>query len=243
MVFCGKCGTKNPDDYDYCLRCGARINPSVPTEPEPAPEPRANHTDEPVETRVIDTSDAAEEKPLTSMTPAERRKESSRSDTEPPGTGTDRFLMVIGGVMTTIAVAYLLFIKTVDVDLMMGGVSLYSETCTVWDMVMGSATPALTAMFIVAVMGMVMSLVSSVFSFLGLIGTVGCFAILNGGFSMELGYDLGEIAIAVSDGMSSVLISVIICLTATGLSLWGYYALGKASGRWDPVSLMWRSII
>ena len=243
MVFCGKCGTKNPDDNLYCRQCGARISQSIPTESEPVPEPEPKRTEKPVETRVIEVSDDADEKPLSSMTPAERRRLSSKTDADPPGTGADKAMMVIGGLLTTVAVAYLLFVKTVDVELLVGGVTLHSEPYTVWEMVMGSATPSLTAMFIIAVMGMVMSLVSSVFSVFGLVGTIGCFAIINEGFSMELGYGLGEIAIATSNGMAAVLISAIFCLTATGLSLWGYYALGKASGRWDPVSLMWRSIL
>ncbi len=25
MTFCGKCGAKNPDDADFCFRCGGRL--------------------------------------------------------------------------------------------------------------------------------------------------------------------------------------------------------------------------
>ena len=53
MVFCGKCGTKNPDDNLYCRQCGARISQSIPTESEPVPEPEPKRTEKPVEVNYI----------------------------------------------------------------------------------------------------------------------------------------------------------------------------------------------
>ena len=49
MVFCGKCGASNPDDFKFCHACGAPIGPppdvepvqEAPVEEAPAEEPAA----------------------------------------------------------------------------------------------------------------------------------------------------------------------------------------------------------
>lgn len=46
MTYCGKCGTKNPDDCIYCFKCGAVLHHEGVE--APAPEVRSNAPEEPV---------------------------------------------------------------------------------------------------------------------------------------------------------------------------------------------------
>ena len=46
MVFCGKCGTSNPDDSIYCRKCGVRLY----VEPTPEEEPTVEPTPMPITT-------------------------------------------------------------------------------------------------------------------------------------------------------------------------------------------------
>ncbi len=243
MVFCGKCGTKNPDDNLYCRQCGARISQSIPTESEPVPEPEPKRTEEPVETRVIEVSDDVDEKPLSSMTPAERRRLSSKTDADPPGTGADKAMMVLGGLLMAVAVAYLMFMKQVDWNMIVMGETVDTESGTMWDIMTGSSTPGFSAVFIIAMIGMVMSVASPVFSVFGLIGTVGCYMMAGDGVVLDLGKEFGG-AFTLQMGESGPLfIAAIICLSLTFIGIWGYVSLAKATGRWDPIALTWRSIV
>lgn len=221
MVFCGKCGTKNPDDNLYCRQCGSSLSKevseerkSIPTIPEERQDPSAN------EVHCIPTPDS-----------------------NPNGSGADRAMMVFGGLLMAVAVAYLMFLKQVDWNVMILGKTVETESGTMWDIMTGSSTPVFSAVFIIAMIGMVMSVASPVFSLFGLVGTVGCYIMAGNGVVLELAKEMGEAVTLQTDATGPMLIAAIICLSLTFIGIWGYVSLARATGRWDPIALTWRSIV
>lgn len=249
MVFCGKCGTKNPDENRYCLGCGAVIT-SVVMEPmseqpiAPAPEPMietVQEAPEPARAEVHEPEPVVT-KPRSAMTPAERRAYDSSPRGEPEGSNMELGVMVISSFLNLIFVAYLLFAMHLDVDVVAAGVTMGSDTGTLWDMFGGSMTPGFSIMFFIAIAGMVLPILSPLFTPLGLIGTFGCFCMANGGIVMDYGIDkLPEVSMMAPDAMTGIIMSLILCLTTTALSLWGYAAVSRDTGRRDPFLVMWGS--
>lgn len=71
MTFCGKCGTRNPDDNKYCEKCGARLNTRLEQQSEePGPAiSDAIRVEIPVEPHVEPYTEAHEETPEPSVEP------------------------------------------------------------------------------------------------------------------------------------------------------------------------------
>lgn len=221
MVFCGKCGTRNPDDNLYCRQCGSLLSKDLPEE-------RAS----------IQTVSEEHQTP-----PTEEVHHIPTPDSNPNGSGVDKAMMVLGGLLMAVAVAYLMFMKQVDLNMMIMGEILDTESGTMWDIMTGSSTPVFSAVFIIAMIGMVMSVASPVFSVFGLVGTVGCYVLAGDGVVLELGKEFGDAITVQADATGPMLIAAIVCLSLTFIGIWGYVSLARATGRWDPIALTWRSIV
>ena len=55
MPFCTKCGTQMPDDFRFCMKCGAPVvilEPAKPAQPTAAP---AEQVAQPVAAPVVET--------------------------------------------------------------------------------------------------------------------------------------------------------------------------------------------
>lgn len=221
MAFCGKCGTKNPDDNLYCRQCGSLLSKDFPEERASIPTiPEENQTP-----------------------PTEEVHHISTPDSNPNGSGADKAMMVLGGLLMAVAVAYLMFMKQVDWNMIVMGETVDTESGTMWNIMTGSSTPGFSAVFIIAMIGMVMSVASPVFSVFGLIGTVGCYMMAGDGVVLDLGKEFGG-AFTLQMGTSGPLfIAAIICLSLTFIGIWGYVSLARTTGRWDPIALTWRSIV
>ena len=209
MVFCGKCGTKNPDDNLYCRQCGARLQ----TEEKPPYEPPKVSTG-PTGPIVVDE-----------MTPSElKRDPSSPSGYVVVPVDKERVssyripILIMGFVMCAIVLA-LVFVVEIPYDIygVKSGYQITTESYTLWEMLNEGFSSTLSLCIVAVIIFALLSMYNYSFSLLALVilelTVVASSAMLQ---DVEMGYIqvkmfladdfMVTFAVAILGGMAAILI-------------------------------------
>lgn len=161
MVFCGKCGTRNPDDNLYCRQCGARLQ----TEEKPPYEPPKVSTG-PTGPIVVDE-----------ITPSElKRDPKSPSGYVVVPVDKERVssyripILIMGFVMCAIILA-LVFVVEIPYDIygVNTGYQITTESYTLWEMLNEGFSSTLSLCIVAIIIFALLSMYNYSFSAMALL--------------------------------------------------------------------------